>query len=241
MKNIFIKIRQNLLAENKTGIYLKYAVGEIVLVVLGILIALSINNWNERRNNYQKQEILIKNIIEDLKLDFIHMSNSHNQVTSQINLIDNLIEKTFESEKKLNYSSIGLIRFSSDFRPISQRNHTESISNLEDDLIREILQNYFLKEDKVEDVFLEYIDIIHNKIRPYLSDVGMHNLKSLYKNNSNKKQEISLHPEILEKELSNIKFQQLLFERRIKTDSFEKLLDELKSENQELIKILSLK
>ena len=241
MKNIFIKIRQNLLAENKTGIYLKYAVGEIVLVVLGILIALSINNWNERRNNYQKQEILIKNIIEDLKLDFIHISNSHNQVTSQINLIDNLIEKTFESEKKLNYSSIGLIRFSSDFRPISQRNHTESISNLEDDLIREILQNYFLKEDKVEDVFLEYIDIIHNKIRPYLSDVGMHNLKSLYKNNSNKKQEISLHPEILEKELSNIKFQQLLFERRIKTDSFEKLLDELKSENQELIKILSLK
>ena len=96
MKNIFIKIRQNLLAENKTGIYLKYAVGEIVLVVLGILIALSINNWNERRNNYQKQEILIKNIIEDLKLDFIHISNSHNQVTSQINLIDNLIEKTFE-------------------------------------------------------------------------------------------------------------------------------------------------
>lgn len=241
MKNIFIKIRQNLLAENKTRIYLKYAVGEIVLVVLGILIALSINNWNERRNNYQKQEILIKNIIEDLKLDFIHISNSHNQVTSQINLIDNLIEKTFESEKKLNYSSIGLIRFSSDFRPISQRNHTESISNLEDDLIREILQNYFLKEDKVEDIFLEYIDIIHNKIRPYLSDVGMHNLKSLYKNNSNKKQEISLHPEILEKELSNIKFQQLLFERRIKTDSFEKLLDELKSENQELIKILSLK
>lgn len=205
------------------------------------MIALSINNWNERRNNYQKQEILIKNIIEDLKLDFIHISNSHNQVTSQINLIDNLIEKTFESEKKLNYSSIGLIRFSSDFRPISQRNHTKSISNLEDDLIREILQKYFLKEDKVEDIFLEYIDIVNNKIRPYLSDVGMHNLKSLYKNNSNKKQEISLHPEILEKELSNIKFQQLLFERRIKTDSFEKLLDELKSENQELIKILSLK
>ena len=241
MKNIFIKIRHNLLAKNKTGIYLKYAIGEIVLVVLGILIALSINNWNERRKNYEKQEILIKNIIEDLKLDFIHISNSHNQVTSQINLIDNLIEKTFESEKKLNYNSIGLIRFSSDFRPISQRNHTESISNLEDDLIREILQNYFLKEDKVEDVFLEYIDIIHNKIRPYLSDVGMHNLKSLYKNNSNKKQEISLHPEILEKQLSNIKFQQLLFERRIKTDSFEKLLDELKTENQELIKILSLK
>lgn len=108
-------------------------------------------------------------------------------------------------------------------------------------MIREILQKYFLKEDKVEDIFLEYIDIIHNKIRPYLSDVGMHNLKSLYKNNSNKKQEISIHPEILEKELSNIKFQQLLFERRIKTDSFEKLLDELKTENQELIKILSLK
>lgn len=47
MIKFFRTIRQNLIMENKTGKYLKYAIGEIVLVVIGILIALSINTWNE--------------------------------------------------------------------------------------------------------------------------------------------------------------------------------------------------
>ena len=47
MIKFFRKIRQNLLMENKTSKYFKYAIGEILLVVIGILIALSINNWNE--------------------------------------------------------------------------------------------------------------------------------------------------------------------------------------------------
>ena len=50
------KIRQNLLADGKIGKYVKYAIGEIVLVVIGILIALQVDNWNEERNR-QKEEI----------------------------------------------------------------------------------------------------------------------------------------------------------------------------------------
>lgn len=50
MIKFFRKIRQNLITEGKTGKYLKYAVGEVVLVVIGILIALQINNWNEAKN-----------------------------------------------------------------------------------------------------------------------------------------------------------------------------------------------
>jgi hypothetical protein len=60
MIKFFRKIRQNLLMENKTGKYLRYAIGEIVLVVIGILIALSINNWNENRKirNTEQQYLL---------------------------------------------------------------------------------------------------------------------------------------------------------------------------------------
>ena len=241
MIKFFRKIRQNLLTKNKNSEYLKYAVGEIILVVIGILIALSINNWNEERNNFQKQELLTKNIIEDLKLDFIHINKSLSEVSGQMNLIDNLISKIFDNKTRLSIESIGLIRYSSDFRPISQRNHSESVSSLEDDFIRKLLQSYFLKEDQVTDIFIEYIDIVHNKIRPYLSDVGMHNLKSLYnQDSSNQKAEVPLNPEILLEQLNNMKFQQLLYERKIKTNSFENLLDELKIQNQELIKSLNL-
>ena len=61
MIKFFRKIRERLLAENKFSKYLIYAIGEIVLVVIGILIALSINNWNEeRKNRILEQEILIQ-------------------------------------------------------------------------------------------------------------------------------------------------------------------------------------
>ncbi|MCK0178877.1 DUF6090 family protein [Flavobacteriaceae bacterium S0862] len=52
--------------ENKTGKYFKYAIGEIVLVVIGILIALSINNWNEVSKNKQLKQVYIKSLISEL-------------------------------------------------------------------------------------------------------------------------------------------------------------------------------
>ena len=62
MIKFFRHIRQNLIMENKTSKYLKYAIGEIVLVVIGILIALQINNWNENR----KSKILEKKMLSEL-------------------------------------------------------------------------------------------------------------------------------------------------------------------------------
>ncbi|MDG2448797.1 MAG: DUF6090 family protein [Saprospiraceae bacterium] len=239
MIKFFRKIRQQFLVENKVRRYFFYAFGEIVLVVLGILIALSINNWNEGRKNDQKESLLIKNIIEDLKLDSVLISQSLSEMEDQIHVVDELISKALGSEKILNYDSMGLVRFSSNFRPIAQRNHAEAVSNLENEFTREILQNYFLKEDDVMDIFIEYHDIIHNKIRSYLSDVGMHNLKSLYEEPSNELVPVLLQPDILEEQLREVKFQQLLFERHLKSSSFKMLLNVLKTDNQELINILS--
>lgn len=66
MIKFFRKTRQNLLSEGKTTKYLKYAIGEIILVVLGILIALQINNWNNNRINSNREANYIKNIARDL-------------------------------------------------------------------------------------------------------------------------------------------------------------------------------
>jgi hypothetical protein len=73
MINFFRKIRQNLLSEGKNGKpawpagrYLKYAIGEIVLVVIGILIALQINNWNTHRIERSKEDRYLVNLKRDL-------------------------------------------------------------------------------------------------------------------------------------------------------------------------------
>ena len=69
MIKFFRKIRQRLLTENKFTKYLLYAIGEIVLVVIGILIALSINNWNQNRMLQLKTHTYLSEIINDLKAD----------------------------------------------------------------------------------------------------------------------------------------------------------------------------
>jgi Family of unknown function (DUF6090) len=69
MIKFFRQIRQNLIMENKTSKYLKYAIGEIVLVVIGILIALQINNWNERRKTENTLVAILKEVQHDLALD----------------------------------------------------------------------------------------------------------------------------------------------------------------------------
>ena len=67
MIKFFRSIRKDLMEKNKTGKYLKYAIGEIVLVVIGILIALSINNWNIEKNNRIEEVKILKNLRSDFE------------------------------------------------------------------------------------------------------------------------------------------------------------------------------
>jgi len=69
MIKFFRKIRHQLMSENKTRKYFKYAIGEIVLVVIGILIALQINNWNENSQLQKKEKVLLEEMVRNLNSD----------------------------------------------------------------------------------------------------------------------------------------------------------------------------
>jgi hypothetical protein len=69
MIKLFRNIRKKLLEQGKTTNYLKYAIGEIVLVVIGILIALQINNWNENRKKEKQLDTIYSTIEQNLKTD----------------------------------------------------------------------------------------------------------------------------------------------------------------------------
>ena len=73
---LFRKIRQNLLTENKFGKYLLYAIGEIILVVIGILIAVSINNWKQSIDLNKVEQNLYSDLIQELQTDLFEIQGN---------------------------------------------------------------------------------------------------------------------------------------------------------------------
>lgn len=79
MINFFRHIRKSLIEQNKMGKYLKYAIGEIILVMIGILLALAINSWNQNRLNNQQELVYLENLKDDL-LNNIDLSSTQDSI-----------------------------------------------------------------------------------------------------------------------------------------------------------------
>ncbi len=93
MIKFFRSIRKDLMEKNKTGKYLKYAFGEIVLVMIGILLALQVNNWNENRKNRATLSGYTESLIKDLKQDTIILNEQIHFALSDNEILQNLIER----------------------------------------------------------------------------------------------------------------------------------------------------
>ncbi len=123
---IFRNIRQKLAAENKVMAYLRYAIGEILLVVLGILIALQVNNWNElRKQNIAETEFMV-GVKKDLTQDKNYIEFILKKSKSKIDAYDLLSKIDFQnnhSENKIFVDSLFQIYLSTEgartFYPVS--------------------------------------------------------------------------------------------------------------------------
>jgi len=109
---------------SKIGKYFKYAIGEIVLVVIGILIALSINNWNENRKHAIAEQEFFKSIKDDLKqdLDFINYVQSYSKPKiDAYNLLSSKYSEDYDSHKTTIDSLMAVYLFAGQrtFYPVS--------------------------------------------------------------------------------------------------------------------------
>jgi hypothetical protein len=148
MIKFFRKIRQNLLSEGKTGKYLKYAIGEIILVVIGILIALQINNWNEHR----KTRKLEAQIYTELKSDLLQTRNDIKETIAKHKEIFKSSQQLITDiyDKKPNSKSIyeSLTSSSAEFQIIPKTSAFENLKNsglntLSNDSLRSAITNLF--------------------------------------------------------------------------------------------------
>ncbi len=102
MIKFFRKIRYELVEKNKTGKYLKYAIGEIILVMIGILLALQVNNWNENRKLDSKINSVFKIIKSDLVSDIETIDKVLNIASDQNSIAKKLLNKNITYDDYLN-------------------------------------------------------------------------------------------------------------------------------------------
>ncbi len=98
MKLFTRHFRMTAIKNNRFARYLLYAVGEIVLVVAGILIALQINNHNEARKEAAKLQSVIKNVSYDLELDTLMVNNAIEFYTIREKIATDIIEEKYSPE-----------------------------------------------------------------------------------------------------------------------------------------------
>ena len=112
MIKFFRKIRQHLLSEGKTGTYFKYAIGEILLVVIGILIAVQINNWNEFRKLKLVEIDVLEGIRNDILKDTVDLNYNIRAYTFYIKS-DSIVLNHMLNKKELNQNVVkSLIKIS---------------------------------------------------------------------------------------------------------------------------------
>ncbi|MAD96090.1 MAG: hypothetical protein CMB99_02075 [Flavobacteriaceae bacterium] len=180
MIKFFRKIRQNLLSEGKTGKYFKYATGEIVLVVIGILIALQVNTWNQSRLEINKEKAYLRNIEADLKqqLSYISIQLEHEY---EHDSIGQMILDRYNKEKVLRLDST----LSQQLNALTIRNtfikadptyqdliSTGNIRLIKDEKLRNEILSYYMELERIESIMMNnnllYVDemfamkIIHN-------------------------------------------------------------------------------
>lgn len=95
----FRRIRKQLANDNKPLKYLRYAIGEIILVVIGILIALQINNWNDSIKYALSEKEFIKSLELDLLRDKEFLTASFNDAKIRLSEINVLLEELSQISK----------------------------------------------------------------------------------------------------------------------------------------------
>lgn len=174
MIKFFKHIRKKLINQSRVRKYFLYAFGEIILVVIGILIALQINNANEKRKATLQEITILKNIQEDILLDTLDVSfniDKHNEfIDAEKRLLHFLQSDLVQPKDSIDYSAaLGV--------PLTVALHKSTFNNLQNNQIG-IITNNELKKDisRFYDFFVQAITIIENQKPIYES----YNLKKVF-------------------------------------------------------------
>ena len=160
MIKFFRLIRQRLLSENKFSKYLIYAIGEIFLVVLGILIALQINNWNEERKENAIIENYLNSILIDLKSDMNRFDGITESLDKQIKSNSSIFISKDYQKKSIDSIVLIITSYFTDYKIVDQTYQKIKNSGLANQLgskeLNDAINNYYTIGLYSFNLFIDY-------------------------------------------------------------------------------------
>jgi hypothetical protein len=174
---IFRKIRQRLLTESKFSRYLIYAIGEIILVVIGILIALAINNHNEENKNIEQEQVILKQLKTDYKANLLQLENKiemrRKLITESLTVLDIISKDISISQDSL---SMIFATFFMDptFDPIeNDLMNLENIKLIRNDSLKQLLSHWTSDFKAYSESEQIQHDHYISEIIPFMKEVGI--------------------------------------------------------------------
>jgi len=163
-----------MIKENKVSKYLLYAIGEILLVVIGILIALQINNNNDARKARESEINLYKNAIEDLTLE---VKNIETQI-GWFKLYQDLHYQLYkESKGQIPYEAeldLNILIWTNISRSLIQENYATKVGNMTNKTIQDLFRDYIWREKLAMEAKQEFNDYKFGVVRPFLAKHGIY-------------------------------------------------------------------
>lgn len=168
MIKLFRNIRQNLLFEGKTTKYFKYAVGEIILVVIGILIALQINNWNSWKNDRKEEQAILKSLLREFKNNLVELEKDHTLNNASLDALFTLLNEKRTTLKPQEIDSLvgtafNYATFDAGIGVFDETISSGKMQLIENDSLRTILSQWTGElNDLSEDALIRRDYILHN-------------------------------------------------------------------------------
>ena len=160
--------------ENKTSKYFKYAIGEIILVVIGILIALQINNWNENRKINSQETVYLQDLKNDFTFDIETLQGRVTDNIERVHNIDTIFslissKKIFTEQDEALLANMTLKLFGeSYFIPekgtINQIQSSSSGSFIKNKTLRDLIFRYYSNNERIEKNMEQSMQIYQHQI-----------------------------------------------------------------------------
>jgi len=223
--------------ENKLTLYLIYAIGEVVLVVIGILIALQIDNWNVSRKALKVEQQLYSTLLDDLNDQFRFTSGEIILLRSYQDVHFHVYNETrgrVQYDSTLYYNSLQWII--PDNLSITEK-YSEFLTRIANDKINDLLKEYISTEKRTSDALEEWNEFKMQRLRPFFNKHGIHNTEAVFNDEPYDFKFRSLdlidHSQ-LKKQYGTTELDELLFDLRFKTSWIFKNLNRLVNANNRL-------